>query len=128
MMTWNDVRNLADAGIEIGSHGMHHIIMTQLEPRRAEKELSQSKQTIENQLQKEVQHFAFPNGGQGDFNQTLRKFSQKIGYQSISSCLTGLNRPGRDDRYNISRVGLTGSLPLSLMRIERMFRKDTRRG
>jgi len=49
-------------GIEIGSHGCSHRIMTGLSIDEASEELVRSKREIEHRIGRGVAHFAFPNG------------------------------------------------------------------
>ncbi len=123
MLTWPQVRELAAAGIEIGAHGISHTIMTRLDFSTACEELRLSKAAIESKLQRPVRHFAFPNGRAEDFSEPLRLAAKSLGYESVSSCVWGLNWPGRDSPYSIHRIGLTGdSAQMLLPTLERLFR------
>lgn len=125
MLTWSQVRELAAAGIEIGAHGVSHTIMTRLDFSTACEEIRLSKAAIESKLQRPVRHFAFPNGRAEDFSEPLRLVAKGLGYQSVSSCVWGLNWPGRDSPYNVSRIGLpraSASAQMLLPTLERLFR------
>src|SRR5262245_30221436 len=50
IMTWDDVKRLADAGMEIGSHSMTHRRMDQVDAATLERELVDSKRAIEEKL------------------------------------------------------------------------------
>lgn len=123
MLTWDEVRALARDGVDIGSHGVSHTIMTRLPLAEAEVELRESKRVIEAQLQRPVRHFAYPNGREEDFNEPLRAACRVVGYASVSTCVYGLNCSGVDDPYRIRRVGLVGGAPESLLALERLFRR-----
>jgi len=63
MLNWTELRELAAAGVEIGSHGVHH------EPHHAnqpaadrERELCESRRELESRLSRSCRAFAFPNG------------------------------------------------------------------
>jgi peptidoglycan/xylan/chitin deacetylase (PgdA/CDA1 family) len=60
-LDWDQVREMSASGIEIGSHGCSHRILTRLSAEEAEEELVRSKAEIERRLGRRVQHFAFPN-------------------------------------------------------------------
>ncbi|MGH8581626.1 MAG: polysaccharide deacetylase family protein [Gammaproteobacteria bacterium] len=123
MLTWPQVRELDAAGIEIGAHGVSHTIMTRLDFSSACAEMRLSKAAIESKLQRPVRHFAFPNGRAEDFSEPLRLAARDLGYQSVSSCVWGLNWPGRESPYDIRRIGLSGdSAQMLLPTLERLFR------
>lgn len=123
MMTWDEVRALADAGIDIGSHGMSHAILTKLDFQEACEEMRVSKAMIEDKIQRPVHHFAYPNGREEDFSEALRDACAGMGYHSVSSCVWGVNRPRWDTPLSLKRIGLIGgSAPTLLLSLERLFR------
>jgi peptidoglycan/xylan/chitin deacetylase (PgdA/CDA1 family) len=61
-MSWDDVRRLADAGWEIGSHTCSHPKLPSLERAEAADELIRSKQICEEELQRECAVLAYPFG------------------------------------------------------------------
>jgi peptidoglycan/xylan/chitin deacetylase (PgdA/CDA1 family) len=85
-LDWDQVRAMAASGIEIGSHGCSHRILTRLPAVRAGDELIRSKIQIERRIGHEVKHFAFPNNeGSG----ALVTAAAKAGYQT--ACLGGFD-------------------------------------
>ena len=60
-LDWDQVRTMAAAGIEIGSHTCSHRMMTRLPEDRARDELIRSKTEIERRIGRRVNHFAFPH-------------------------------------------------------------------
>ena len=60
-LDWDQVRAMAAAGLEIGSHGCSHRILTRLPAEAANEELVRSKAEIEHRVGGKVEHFAFPN-------------------------------------------------------------------
>jgi len=83
-LDWNHVREMAAAGVEIGSHGCSHRILTRLNAQEAEDELVRSKGEIERRIAQEVRHFAFPNEAA---NQDLVAMAEKVGYRT--ACPSG---------------------------------------
>ncbi|CAN5901163.1 polysaccharide deacetylase family protein [soil metagenome] len=125
MMTWGEVRALADSGIDIGSHGVSHAILTKLGFQEACGEIRVSKAIIEDKIQRPVRHFAYPNGREEDFSDALRDACVASGYDSVSSCVWGVNRPHRDTPFFLKRIGLIGgSAPTLLLSLERLFRAE----
>jgi len=69
---------MANEGIEFGSHLMHHIHLTRQEPDKQSWELKTSKAVLENILQKPVFSVAYPYG---DWDENVADRAQKAGYR-----------------------------------------------
>jgi len=121
MLDWSQVRQLIDQGIEIGSHGVSHCLMTQLPEEEAIDELYASKETIREKTGYDPSHFAFPNGQAEDFSEKLRYEARSAGYRSVVSVVRGPIRPGLTDAYDMPRLGLIGGPKEMMMYIERML-------
>jgi peptidoglycan/xylan/chitin deacetylase (PgdA/CDA1 family) len=78
LMTWDQVREVSTHGIEIGSHTRSHPQLTTLSGDALKEELSGSKQKIEEELNRSVEHFCYPYG---DWNDTVKAEVIKAGYQ-----------------------------------------------
>jgi peptidoglycan/xylan/chitin deacetylase (PgdA/CDA1 family) len=61
-LTWDQIRQMAAAGIEIGSHTIHHISLASASAQTAEQELLDSKATLEKKLNMPIQFFCYPSG------------------------------------------------------------------
>jgi peptidoglycan/xylan/chitin deacetylase (PgdA/CDA1 family) len=61
-LTWEEVGEMADAGITIGSHARTHALLTQETRERMRDELCASRQALEARLLRPVRHFAYPDG------------------------------------------------------------------
>ena len=61
-MTWQQIRELDAAGVEIGSHSMSHPRLTQLSDDELARELNDSKCLLEDKIGKAVKTFAYPYG------------------------------------------------------------------
>ena len=83
-LDWDQVREMVASGIEIGSHGCSHRMLTRLSTDEAEAELVRSKAEIESRLGRIVQHFAFPNEAA---NGPLLTLAARAGYRT--ACLSG---------------------------------------
>jgi peptidoglycan/xylan/chitin deacetylase (PgdA/CDA1 family) len=99
-LTWNQLRDIASAGIEIGGHSCTHPAMTMCSTAQIEHEAAGSKQELENQLQRPVTSFAYPFG---ICNETVRQFVRKAGYLGATST-TGTDYRIHDV-FDIKRFG-----------------------
>lgn len=62
MLSWNQVKDLADHGVEIGAHTLNHPDLSSLEAEAIEREIVGSAEEINSQLSEQVQTFAYPFG------------------------------------------------------------------
>lgn len=62
LLTWSQIRELAAAGFEFGSHSHRHVDLTKLAPQELTEELTRSSQELEAQLSSPTRYFAAPFG------------------------------------------------------------------
>ncbi len=62
LMTWDDVRALDAAGIEVGGHTVNHAVLSNLALAEARREIAGCRDQITDHLGKAPRHFAYPNG------------------------------------------------------------------
>lgn len=108
-MTADQVRQLSDAGFEIGSHGLTHSYMSDLGRPRLRDELAGSKARLEEITGRPVVHFACPGGR---WNRQVAELGRQVGYDSVSTSRPGMNRAGAD-RYALARVAVMRATGLS---------------
>ncbi|MBN1826810.1 MAG: polysaccharide deacetylase family protein [Candidatus Eisenbacteria bacterium] len=95
---WSDLRQLAEGGIVIGSHGVNHRILTRVSPETAARELAESRERITAALGRPPDYVAYPNG---DRNEAVRRLAAGAGYRF------GFSLDGRmEDPYDLPRVNL----------------------
>lgn len=94
LMRWEQVKELAAAGVEFGSHTVNHPDLTTLSPEQVERELAESKREIELHTGQTVAHFCYPYG---KWNQTVRDAAMNY-YKSACSTIAGTVRDTDDHR------------------------------
>ena len=105
-MTWGEIRELHDAGIEFGSHTVNHPRLVDLNWAEIEKELCDSKSEIERRLNTAVRTFAYPYAFPQADELFVGRLSQLLGHSGYECCVTteiGRARPG-DDRLRLCRL------------------------
>ena len=109
MLTWEELRQLAGSGVEIGSHGLHHEIHhASQSPAVRERELTQSRSEIEERLGNPCRTFAYPNG---NFMADSPREAEAAGYELAFTTETGtLEGRTRADRFALPRVCAPSSL------------------
>lgn len=88
--SWNELDEMASTGLmTVGSHTKSHTILTNETNGRCKEEILDSKKTIEAKLGRPAKHFSYPNG---NFNRILEEMVKGAGYESASTCISGVNR------------------------------------
>jgi peptidoglycan/xylan/chitin deacetylase (PgdA/CDA1 family) len=62
VMSWSNLREMADAGMTIGTHGFEHLHFDQIDENGLKKEIVDGKVEMEKQLGREVRYIAYPGG------------------------------------------------------------------
>ena len=91
-MTWGEVREMSQAGMEIGSHGLSHRALTRIPYLEAQEAIRGSKEIIESRIGAKCRHFSFPFGGKQDYNQALINYVKETGYKTCLLNIHGYNR------------------------------------
>ncbi|MGY2130539.1 polysaccharide deacetylase family protein [Blastococcus sp. SYSU DS0617] len=92
----DQVRAVAAAGHEVGSHTMTHPRLAGADPAALAAEVGQSRRVLEDVLQSEVPGFCYPYG---DFDDAAAEAVRAAGYDH--ACVTGDYDPG--DRFTLPR-------------------------
>lgn len=106
-LTRGQLRELHEAGFEIGSHSMTHRHLTDLDDEELTSELRASKDTLEQIIGAGVVNISCPNGR---WNARVARFAREIGYQTISTSRIARNFPCTD-LFNLARLPVMRSLP-----------------
>ena len=104
-LTWAQVREMADAGVEFGSHTVSHPILSTLDSVEVEREVKESQERIAAELKRPCQLFAYPNGSAADFTDRDKQALRNAGYEAAFSLRGRLNGP-RPDLFEIDRVNV----------------------
>src|SRR5206468_10385466 len=91
MPSWDEVGALRGLGFSIGAHTVTHPILSRLAPAQAWEEIQGSKAAIEKALGEPVSAFAYPNGGVGDYNDTVKELVHAAGFSCAVTTRRGLN-------------------------------------
>jgi peptidoglycan/xylan/chitin deacetylase (PgdA/CDA1 family) len=103
MLTSQQVRELAERGVEIGGHTVAHTILTTLDDERALDEITQGKQRLEAITGKPVTSFAYPNGKPGrDFARHHVPLVKAAGFARAVSTAIGVG-VSDSDVYQLPR-------------------------
>lgn len=105
-----ELRAMANAGIEIGSHGYEHVNMGQIEDRREiYRQVVVSGLKIGNLIGRKVRYFAFPFGHGKHLSSEAVATARRAGYEGVCSCAGGYNFPSRDP-FLVVRIPMDDSM------------------
>jgi hypothetical protein len=90
IMTWNDARALADAGMDIESHTRSHRVLETLDRDELREELVGSRRDLEAQLGRPVRALSYPVGRRPPA--AVRRAGAAAGYQVGLTNASGVNR------------------------------------
>ncbi|MBN1883921.1 MAG: polysaccharide deacetylase family protein [Candidatus Krumholzibacteriota bacterium] len=111
-MTWNELRELDAAGIEIGAHSVNHPIFSNIPETRLREEVAGAKAMIEAELGRAVTSFGSPGRGRigpkkkRSAKETLRRIVAESGYRFSTMYNWGLNTEKGFDPLGLRRVGI----------------------
>ncbi|MBS1850689.1 MAG: polysaccharide deacetylase family protein [Acidobacteria bacterium] len=105
MMSWEQLRTWVKQGHIAGSHTLTHPNVAHIGDAELQRELSESKRRMEQQLSQEITHFAYPGPAlQPIWSQKTRQVCHAVGYKVVVTTTSGLVRPGADP-LGLCRVG-----------------------
>jgi len=87
-MNWQQLKELKEGGMAVGSHGMTHCILKGLMENDLDYEFRISKQLLEDHLGFTVDYLSIPRGF---YNQRIIKIAKEAGYHAVCTSDFGLN-------------------------------------
>jgi peptidoglycan/xylan/chitin deacetylase (PgdA/CDA1 family) len=91
LLNWDEIRELRDAGLEIGSHSDYHEPMTSRTLEDARSALTESREVLERQLGRGNYAFSYPYGA---WSPEVARLAQEAGFSCAVTTDPGLNRVG----------------------------------
>jgi peptidoglycan/xylan/chitin deacetylase (PgdA/CDA1 family) len=101
MLTWAQLRELRDAGIEIGAHSHSHAQLDQLGNRSLQAELDLGKVLLEDALRTPIHSLAYPFGYS---SRRVRRAAEEAGYLQAAGVANNSARPAVDDAFEVPRL------------------------
>lgn len=111
-MNWEQLREMRSAGMEIGSHGVNHLMMSQLPPGDMAWEIGESRRRLEQQLGVPTQVLSYPVGGPTAFDDGVVSAARAAGYQLACSYMPGASACDDASRYEMRRIPIERDVDL----------------
>jgi len=106
MMSRDEIRMVADAGMEIGAHTVAHPILLNLDDDAARAEIEMSKSALEEIIDSDVTGFAYPNGKFGrDFGRRDVELARAAGFD-YAVATDWASASGDDDVFRLPRISI----------------------
>lgn len=102
-LSWKQIKEISQSGVEIGSHSITHRNLTTLDKKDAFYEIMDSKKRIEDIIGRQVRYFAYPFGGKNAFNNSIKDLVKKCGYEKAYINIMGFNN-SNSDPYELRRI------------------------
>lgn len=103
-MTWSQLREMRDGGMEVGSHGVDHRMLAKMTPAAMREELVASKRAIERELGDEAQVISYPVGGSDAYDAVVISAVREAGYRLGCSYRAGPEPMRPESRYELRRI------------------------
>lgn len=104
-MSGEEIKELAGHGMVFGGHTHSHTILSSMDDDAVKYEIRLNKKTLEQIACHPVEFFAYPNGGQGDFDERHKHMLRNVGYR-VAFSLTYRRSPIFEDTLNVSRINV----------------------
>ena len=102
-MTWEQIKMIAQDGVIIGSHTMHHTYLPMVSHEKAQVELAESKRALELQLGQAIEWLSYPVGG---YTVAVQELAKQIGYRGACTTNRGIHK-WTTDLYALRRIKIT---------------------
>ncbi len=81
MMTWDEIKEMADNNIEFGAHTINHPVLSRLPYSKAQEEIAASKTLIEDKIGRKMTTFAYPFGKRDMYNKDTIEILKKLSFE-----------------------------------------------
>ena len=118
MLTWRQANEMSESGMTIGGHTKFHCNLPNAKPDEAIKDIEDGKKCLQEHVNVEVRHFAYPNGGPyPHYNDKTKEFVKNAGFSSATTSVNGFVDIN-SDLFELRRVRTTGSLSETVCSLE----------
>lgn len=109
-MTWDQAREMSAAGFEFGSHGVHHRMLARLPQDVMEREIRESKATLDRELGMPSILMSYPVGGDRAYSDAVIAATRSAGFRLACSYVCGTNPEPGVNRYALNRLPVEANM------------------
>ncbi len=114
-LNWQEVKAMDNEGMDIGAHTHNHLLLRMLSDQQVWYELDTSKKLIEEKLGKPCLHFAYPNGGEKDFNEKHIAALKALQFKAAVTQIPGINYSD-ENLFRLKRINISNKMTLSVFK------------
>ncbi len=118
-LSWQELREMKVAGMEIASHSLTHRDLGDMTPAQQAEEIAKSKEILDSFLSQNTRYFCYPNSS---YNQETLKLLKSHGFRLAFTIDPGWAKPG-DEPLTLRRVWMGNNVDLAHFE-ERLSRSD----
>jgi len=111
-MTWDQLREMRAAGMEVGSHGVHHHMLAKLSPAAMVAEVHDSMRTLKRELGSPVEVLSYPVGGPDSYNTQVIDAARQAGFRMACNYVTGVNRLPTAANFELQRLSVESEMDI----------------
>ena len=115
-MDWAQLREMSAGGMEVGSHGMHHLMLAKLPQRMLEAELHGSRCALQRNLGVPAQALSYPVGGADSYDERVLAAARRAGYRMACTYLSGSGRVAEGRMFELCRLPVERGVDLGWFR------------
>jgi peptidoglycan/xylan/chitin deacetylase (PgdA/CDA1 family) len=103
-MSWEQLREMHAAGMEVGSHGVSHHMLAKLPRAEMARELEGSQATLTRELGVSAVSISYPVGGRDAFDEDVIRAARAASFRIGCSYISGDNARRPDDLFDLRRI------------------------
>ncbi len=115
MLQEQQIREMQQNGISIGSHTMNHPTLSEIDIGAANLEISNSKRYLEEKFQTPVSYFAYPKGGKRHYNNDIKAIVQSNRYKASFTMVNDI-LDSKKNYFELPRLGIR-NYPLYVFKV-----------
>lgn len=123
-MGWPELKQLLQSGMSIGSHTCGHQILSHLSSDEQRRELSSSKEQLEQELATEISALAYPVGDEHSYTPVTQQLASSVGYKLAFSFTNSYNLLPLNNPLAISRLGIDSDMSVFQLQKKIAFAKQ----
>jgi len=103
-MSWQQLREMRDGGMEVGSHGVSHRMLAKLPADEIHQEIAASRQRLDSELGPVVTALSYPVGNVDAWNGTVIEEAKAAGFRAGFSYVSGTNAVAPRSWWDLRRL------------------------
>ncbi|HET6554388.1 MAG TPA: polysaccharide deacetylase family protein [Dyella sp.] len=111
-MNWDQLREMSHAGFEIGSHGVHHWMLSKLPAAELAQEIMGSREALLRELGPHPLLLSYPVGSNRSYDERVIAMAKSADFQLACSYISGTNPQPSHNRYALLRLAVERDMSL----------------